>query len=68
MKYRTHRAFPVGGVMVPGETTIDTADPAYAFLIGVVPPPDVSPQDQECRDVLTREYSPQGSGPGKLRI
>jgi hypothetical protein len=57
MRYRTHRAFPVGGVMIPGETDIDAS--TYwggGLLIGLVPPPDVTPLDQECANVLASAY------------
>jgi hypothetical protein len=70
VRYIVHHAWPVqgGSVIIPGETTIDTSQPGAAFLIGVVPPPDSTPLDQEAVDMLRRAYSAGGDGSGRLRI
>jgi hypothetical protein len=54
MRYRLNSAWPVSGVVIPGGTVIDTA--ATPFLVGVVPPPDAMPLDQEARDMLVQAY------------
>jgi hypothetical protein len=70
MRYRVHSAWPVqgGARVIYANTEIDTSLPNWSFLVGVVPPPDVTPLDSECQNCLALEYSPQGGGAGKCRM
>jgi hypothetical protein len=56
MRYRVNSAWPVqgGAAVIPGGTVIDTA--ISPFLVGVVPPPDVTPLDQEAVNMLVLAY------------
>jgi hypothetical protein len=56
MRYVVRSPWPVqgGSMLIPGNTIIDTA--VSSFLVGVVPPPDVTPLDQEARDMLVQAY------------
>ena len=62
MRYRVNQQWPANGgsVVIPGGTIIDDwQDGQYSSLLrgrGVIPPPDVTPLNQETRDWLVKAY------------
>jgi hypothetical protein len=56
MKYKINSSWPVSGgaMMIPAGSVIDTA--TSPFLVGVIPPPDVTPLDQEAQNMLVQAY------------
>jgi hypothetical protein len=67
LRYRTHSAFPIAGgqAIIPGETVIDTtaAVTCLPFMIGVIPPADVTPLDQATYNFLLAAYPLAGLAP-----